>query len=111
MKADPVVISRDNIASVEPVEVHGQEGFMVKFKNSVAVTYSPTDAKHSQNLTQIQVQLGDFTTDGKTAVIPATDVLVKAGWNYYLLHGDGSKGVHNPDFSDDVLNASIDALK
>ena len=111
MKSDPTVISKDNIASIEPTEPHGQQGFIVKFKAPVSFTYKPKDATHTLSLTQIQAQLGDFTTDGKTPVIPATDVLVKAGWNYFLLHGDSSKGIHNPDFSNNVLNASIDALR
>ena len=63
------------------------------------------------SLSEITVQLGDVTTDGKTALIAANDVLVKAGWNYYLLHGDASNGVHNPSFTQNVINASIAALK
>lgn len=35
----------------------------------------------------------------------------KAGWNYWLIHGDGSDGVHNPGFTVEVLNASVNALK
>ena len=37
--------------------------------------------------------------------------LVKAGWNYYLLEGDSSFGIHNPDFTNKVVEASIAALK
>ena len=37
--------------------------------------------------------------------------IAKAGWNYFLLHGDGSGGIHNPTFTLNVLNASINALK
>ncbi len=36
--------------------------------------------------------------------------LIKAGWNWNLIHNDGSKGVHNPLFANNVLTASIAAL-
>ena len=36
--------------------------------------------------------------------------IAKAGWNYFLLHADGSNGVHNPSFTFEVINASLDAL-
>jgi hypothetical protein len=111
IKSDSLSISKDNIVSIEPVEPHGQQGFLITLKTGVNVTYKPTGAEHTSLLTQIEVQLGDITTDGKTAVIAPTDPLVKAGWNYFLLHGDGSKGVHNPGFASNVINASLDALK
>ena len=97
--------------SIEAVEPHGQQGYLITIKNAVSVTYKPADGAHTLQLTKIQVQLGDITTDGKTAVLSPTDNLVKAGWNYFLLHGDGSEGVHNPAFAIDVINASIDALQ
>ena len=111
LKSDPVVISKDNIDSIEPTEPHGQQGFLVKFKAPVSITYKPANATHTMDLKEIEVQLGDITTDGKTQIIPATDVFIKAGWNYFLLHGDGSEGIHNPDFSFDVINASLRALR
>ena len=55
--------------------------------------------------------MGDFTTDGKAALIETSDPLVKAGWNYFLIHGDGSEGIHNPAFVMDILRATMDALK
>jgi hypothetical protein len=35
---------------------------------------------------------------------------VKVGWNYFLVEGDGSDGIHNPSFTMDVIRASIAAL-
>ena len=110
-KSEPVSISKNNIAKIEPVEPHGQQGYLITLKAGVNVTYKPQGAQHTIPVSALQVQLGDITTDGKTAVIAPTDPLVKAGWNYFLLHGDGSKGVHNPGFENDILNASMDALK
>jgi formate-dependent nitrite reductase cytochrome c552 subunit len=40
----------------------------------------------------------------------ADDRLPKTGWNWNLTNNDGSKGVHNPDFTFQVLDAGIDAL-
>ncbi len=113
IKSNAVAISKDNIVSAEPTEPHGQQGFILKFKNPVNVTYSPPgESPHTLSLSQIQVQLGDFSGDGgKTSLFPLTDKLLQAGWNYFLIHGDSSKGVHNPAFVNQVLDASITALK
>ena len=40
----------------------------------------------------------------------ADEALIKAGWNWNLVNNDGSKGVHNPLFTNNVLAASIAAL-
>jgi len=75
----------------------------------------------------ISVTLADDTVVGPIAlnnvkVIDGTDTdigelyafadaaLPKAGWNYFLVNNDSSKGVHNPSFVTGVLNASIGAL-
>ncbi len=100
VKSANVQVATTSIAALEPTEPHGQQGFIVKFTAPVEFTYSPTgQAPHSLMLNQAEVQLGDFTTDGTAKLIPADNVLVRAGWNYFLIHGDGSKGVHNPSFT------------
>ncbi|OGO19226.1 MAG: hypothetical protein A2144_08795, partial [Chloroflexi bacterium RBG_16_50_9] len=112
VKSNAVVIDKANIAAIEPTEPHGQQGYFLKFKSTVNVTYAPAgEAPHTVSLTVAEVQLGDITTDGKTAVIAVNDILIQAGWNYFLIHGDGSEGVHNPTFTNNVLDASIAALK
>ena len=30
-------------------------------------------------------------------------VLAKAGWNYFMVHNDGSHGIHNPEFVNDIF--------
>lgn len=42
--------------------------------------------------------------------IVAGEDLLKAGWNYNLVNNDGSRGVHNPSFVLEVLDASRDAV-
>lgn len=118
-KSGNVQVPLSNIIGVAPVEVHGQQGFIVRFSTPVSFTYSASD---TQNLTQAQVQLGDFTTDaaGTVKLIAVRDPanpqstaspLVKAGWNYFLIHGDGSKGVHNPTFIHEALSGAKAALE
>ncbi|MDP2917828.1 MAG: hypothetical protein Q8O16_07875, partial [Dehalococcoidia bacterium] len=112
LKSDTFSINKNDIASVEPAEPHGQQGFLIKFKGAVTFTYKPANEQpHTVNMMEAEVQLGDITSDGTKPIIPTTDILVKAGWNFFLIEGDGSMGVHNPQFTRDVLNASIEALK
>ena len=40
----------------------------------------------------------------------ADDSLPKAGWNWALVHNDGSLGIHNPTFAFTALEAGIAAL-
>jgi hypothetical protein len=112
VKSNDVTVDKANIASVEPTEPHGQQGFILKFNDPVEITYAPEgEDTHTLSLTEVQVQLGDITTDGTASLIPPGDALVKAGWNYFLIHGDNSSGVHNPSFTMDVIRASIAALQ
>ena len=61
-------------------------------------------------------QLGNVTVlDGEGESLGALydfadERLPKAGWNWILVHNDGSRGVHNPSFVMGVLDASTDAL-
>ena len=111
VRSDAVAVDAANIVAVEPTEPHGRQGFILTFETPVEATYSPEDEEaHTLSLTQAEVRIADITTDGETALIAEDDVLAKAGWNYWLIHGDGSRGVHNPTFTMNVLRASIAAL-
>jgi cytochrome c553 len=112
VRSNTITILKDNIASMEPTEPHGQQGFLFKFKTPVTFTYAPAgETPHTMTVTTAEVQLGNITTDGTKTVVAFTDVLVKAGWNYFLLHGDGSGGIHNPAFAEEVIDATLNALK
>jgi len=113
VKSAPVAVPASDISGVEPTEPHGQQGYIVYFNTPVTFTYSPPgESPHTQTLQQATVQLGDILgSDGTTALIATSDPLVRAGWNYFLVHGDGSKGVHNPSFVNQVLNNAIVALQ
>jgi hypothetical protein len=105
-------VQASNIASVTVFEPHGQIGFIVRFATPVDFTYSPPgEEPHTLSLSEAQVQLGDFTTDGTAKLVPADNPLVRAGWNYFLIEGDGSKGVHNPSFTFGAVDAARAALE
>ncbi|MBI4330248.1 MAG: hypothetical protein HY673_03075 [Chloroflexi bacterium] len=110
--SDAAEIDKANIAWLFPTEPHGQQGFLIKFKNPVTFTYAPArEAPHTVLMKEAEVQLGTITTDGTKVIIPTSDPLVKVGWNFFLIEGDGSFGVHNPQFTFEVLEASIANLK
>jgi len=112
VKSDTVVIAKANIVSIASTEPHGQQGFTITLKTPVNVTYKPSgESAHTMSVTSVTVQLGNITTDGTNAVIATSDNLVKAGWNYFLIEGDASFGIHNPNFCNQVLDASVAALK
>ena len=115
MASDVTPVLKDNIDSIEVTEtpLHGQEAFIIKFKTAVEFTYAPSDeAPHTMTLSQAEVQLRNITgADGETAVVAATDNLVMAMWNYFLIKNDSSKGIHNPEFAHAVLDGAIAALR
>ncbi|MDR7402237.1 MAG: hypothetical protein QN155_08425 [Armatimonadota bacterium] len=83
------------IVSVEPVEIHGQQGLKFTLRDGGA-WYS---------------QLGSVLDAAGKPVFPTSDPIVRVGWNYFLIEGDDSFGVHNPRFARTVLLATLDALR
>ena len=110
--SEKVAVPATNISVGAPTEVHGQQGFLVLFNTPVMFNYPDADPPYSASRTQATVRLGDFLgSDGTTALIATTDPLIQAGWNYYLIHSDGSEGVHNPSFATSALTAATAALQ
>lgn len=89
-KVDPA-----QIVSVDLVEIHGQQGLKFNLRTGSA-WYN---------------QMGSALDVSGKPVFPTSDAIVRAGWNYFLIHSDSSKGVHNPRFARTVLLATMDALK
>ncbi|HEY5959880.1 MAG TPA: hypothetical protein VIV60_25170, partial [Polyangiaceae bacterium] len=58
-------------------------------------------------LSVLKVDNGSLTAAGAGLVVPTTTNLYRAIWNYSLVTNDGSKGVHNPSFVRDVVNATL----
>jgi hypothetical protein len=89
-KVDPA-----QIVSVNLVEIHGQQGLKFNLRTGGA-WYS---------------QLGSVADAAGKPVFATSDPIVRAGWNYFLIEGDDSFGVHNPRFARTVLLATLEALK
>jgi hypothetical protein len=102
--------------SIGSFEIHGQVGFILHLP--AAVTVALVDAKGnaagSVTTADLYVQAGSLQNATATApLFAAGSDYLKASWNYYLLHADNTKGVHNPGFYDAVLaatNARVNAL-
>lgn len=113
LKSGNSQVAASNLTAIEPTEPHGQIGFILHFMTPVDFTYSPSGGQppHTLSLTEAQVQLGDITTDGTAKLIATDNPLVRAGWNYFLVEGDGSKGVHNPSFIFSAVDSARAALE
>jgi cytochrome c553 len=86
------------IKAVEiPMGIHGQ----------ISLKFIMEDGK------VIYSQMGNikdaFGEQGKP-VFATSDPIVRALWNYLLIWYDGSKGVHNPRFTRNVLISTIEAI-
>ncbi len=102
--ADPVV-------GVQVEEIHGQIGFVITLTSAITIPFvdASGNAAGSQSLSTFGVQLGDLKDNAATpaALFALSGNMVRAGWNYFLIEGDQSKGIHNPSFVQQVLNASL----
>jgi len=90
VRVDPALI-----AGMALEEIHGQQGLTFLLRAG--------GEWHSQ--------LGDVKDAAGRPVVPTNDPIVRAGWNYFLVHSDGSAGIHNPRFARTVLLATLEALK
>jgi hypothetical protein len=93
------------VTSASAEEVHGQISFVLHFANPMSVTF--TDGS-TLALTSFSVQMGDIKdATAKTSLYALSGNLVRTGWNYFLVEGDQSRGLHNPSFVSAVLDASL----
>ena len=101
------------IASATLYEVHGQIGFNITLTTAIDVQLvdGGTGAKSGavKSMKTFGVQLGQFKDIQATpvALYALSGNLVRAGWNYFLVEGDSSLGLHNPTFVQEVLAATL----
>ncbi|HVO29118.1 MAG TPA: cytochrome c3 family protein, partial [bacterium] len=105
-------VTANPITSVGIEEIHGQIGFVLTFTNpvlGVPFVDAAGNAAPSKDMQTIAVQMGSLKDNQATpaALYALTGNMVRAGWNYFLVEGDQSKGLHNPTFATAVLNNSI----
>jgi hypothetical protein len=92
---DAVTVDPATITKVELAEIAGQQGVTL----------------HLSTGRRIATQIGELRDAQGRPSFATSDPIVKAGWNFWLLEGDGSWGVHNPRFVRHVVNTTLDALK
>ena len=99
------------VTSVSIEEIHGQIGFVLNFATPITVPFVTGSGAPapSKAMTSFGVQLGAFKDNSATPVVlyALSGNFVRAGWNYFLVEGDQSKGLHNPSFVTAVLNNSL----
>ncbi len=104
-------IQKSNVASITWEYFGRNMPVTINLKTPVAFTYTPTgETAHTVSVSTIVVTLANIK-NGTTQVIAFSDNLSKAGWNLELIEADSSLGVHNPGWVNDVLDATITALK
>jgi hypothetical protein len=106
--------------------IHGQTSFTLTLAAPISVTWAAnaTAPASTESLSQIDCQIGGIAITGQTSppVPPATtgapvpvmatdSVVAKASWNMQLLSNDGSKGLHNPSFFQNVIVKTLEALQ
>jgi hypothetical protein len=92
---DTVTVDPASITQVELAEIAGQQGVVI----------------HLTGGRKISTQIGELRDASGRPSFPTTDPIIKAGWNFWLVEGDGSWGVHNPRFVRQVVLNTLDALK
>ena len=100
VNGDATITDARDIAGIEFGESRGRQAMAITFTDGSEVGLTA--------MTSIDV----VPPMGETVDLyrVANPFLIKAGWNYTLLHSDGSLGVHNPNFAFQVLKRSIDGL-
>ncbi|HVV81826.1 MAG TPA: cytochrome c3 family protein [Kofleriaceae bacterium] len=99
------------VTSVGIEEVHGQIGFILHFATPITVPFvdAAGNPAPSKAMTAFGVQMGAIKDNQATpaSIYGLSGNLVRAGWNYFLVEGDQSLGLHNPSFVTGVLNATM----
>jgi hypothetical protein len=106
--------------------IHGQTSFTLTLAAPVVVAWvaAASAPASTETLSTIDCQIGGITITGQTVppVPPATtgapvpaiatdSVVAKASWNLQLLSNDGSRGLHNPSFFQNVVVKTLEALQ
>jgi len=98
------------VTSVGIEEGHGQIELVLTLTNAISIQFVDSSGNPSgapKTMTRFGVQLGSLKDNASTVVYALTGNFVRAGWNYFLVHGDGTEGIHNPSFVFGVLAATM----
>jgi hypothetical protein len=94
------------IMSATFVEIHGQVSLQLTLATPVTIPWGGTATR---TLSTFAVQLGSLKDNQATPapVYALSGRFIRAGWNYFLIEGDNTKGLHNPSFVLAVLNNTL----
>ncbi|MGC9027562.1 MAG: multiheme c-type cytochrome, partial [bacterium] len=95
--------SGTSVTSATFLEIHGQEGYQLWTSSSPAPYYSQLGAITFTTSSCV----GATGTPVFALSNPTATTIVKAGWNYALVEGDGSLGIHNPTYVLTILNNTL----
>jgi hypothetical protein len=102
LDGEATITDAADILAIEFGEYRGRQAITVTFLDATTVgpvRMSDIGVLDAGTLV-LQGELYDF----------ADERLPKAGWNWNLVNNDGSRGVHNPDFTFLALDSAIDEL-
>jgi hypothetical protein len=101
-ESDVAITDGSTVTAVELIESHGR----------AAMDLTVGDVTYEHIRLGSDTAIGAVGEDAPSLVSSeAGQLIAKACWNFFLIEGDGSHGVHNPAFTFDVIKASLDALK
>ena len=94
------------------VLLENSTNIQITFANPIDITW--TDRTSAESVTSIIVTLATMKLDDGTGTTPAATIpvsltgnLAKALWNYIELYREGSFGIHNPGFTNQVIGATL----
>lgn len=90
-----------DIHHVEFIESHGRQGVSVEL----------ADGSHVEDIALSAVKIVRPGMPAVELYSVADPILPKAGWNYFMIHSDESKGAHNPAFVNAGLDVSLFAVQ
>ncbi|MCA9597561.1 MAG: carboxypeptidase regulatory-like domain-containing protein [Myxococcales bacterium] len=100
-------VNTNPIKHIAITEGHGQIELHFTLTTAITITWSDSSQTTTDNFgVQLRAVKSSAGTAG-AAVYTNGGNMMKACWNYLMLHGDGSKGIHNPDFFMAVINATM----
>jgi len=91
------------VTAIELSESHGRA--------AMNITIGETVIEHVRLGSDTLVKGPGGAEVGNLTASEAGQVIAKAAWNFFLIEGDGSHGIHNPTFTLEVLENAIQALE
>ena len=95
--------------SITNFEVHGSVGFIFHMATPVTVALVTAAGNPGGSTTTADLYVASSALKnaaGTTALFAANSDYLRGLWNWYLLHDDNTKGIHNPGFYDAVIGAT-----